>query len=64
MEKNIKTLNKMTQEYDSRVYAYPSLFMIESRPHCSHYLTEALQIFPHILKLDSLLLFQKLKTKD
>lgn len=35
--------------------------MIKSRTHSSHYLTEALQILPHILKLDPLLLFQKLK---
>lgn len=37
--------------------------MVESRTHCSHYLTEALQILPHILELDSLLLFQKLQKK-
>lgn len=36
--------------------------MVESRPHCSHYLTEAFQILPHILELDSLLLFQKLQS--
>lgn len=35
--------------------------VVESRPHSSHYLTEALQILPHILELDSLLLFQKLQ---
>lgn len=35
--------------------------MVESRTHCSHYLTEALQILPHIFELDSLLLFQKLQ---
>lgn len=38
--------------------------MVESRPHCSHYLTEALQILPHILELDSLLLFQKLRQRQ
>lgn len=37
--------------------------MVESRPHSSHYLTEALQILPHILELDSLLLFQKLQKR-
>lgn len=35
--------------------------MVESRPHGPHYLTEALQILPHILELDSFLLFQELR---
>lgn len=41
--------------------SYLRFLVVESRPHSSHYLTEALQILPHILKLDSLLLFQKLQ---
>ena len=44
--------------------AYLGFLMVESRPYGSHYLTEALQIFPHILELDSLLLFQKLHTEE
>lgn len=36
------------------------LGMIEFRPHRFHDLTEAFQILPHVLKLDSLLLIQKL----
>ncbi len=42
---------------------YLCFLMVESRPHCPHYLTEALQILPHILELDSLLLFQKLQKR-
>lgn len=45
-------------DVDVRFGFYLCFLMVESRPHCSHYLTEALQILPHILKLDSLLLFQ------
>lgn len=41
---------------------YLCFLMVESRPHCSHYLTEALQVLPHIFELDSLLLFQKLQS--
>lgn len=34
--------------------------MIEFRPHRFHDLTKAFQILTHVLKLDSLLLIQKL----
>lgn len=39
---------------------YPSLFMVKFRSHGFHYLTEAFQIFTHILEVDFFLLVQKL----
>lgn len=58
MEFLIFGLWKMVKAYILRSESYLCFLMVESRPHCSHYLTEALQILPHILELDSLLLFQ------
>lgn len=64
-EKLYNTWHEANQRHSNKSehhVAYLSLFMIQPGPHCSHYLTEAFQVFSHIISL-GFLLFQKLGGK-